>query len=126
MEDKIIAYKEQLKHIGIIMDLDGLLEILGGNIELVKKFVQNFHDDFKSIDKDIKDYILLEEYEEAKKLVHKVKGASANLRFTQIYMMSCSLEEVLKMEENVIIFKNFECFSDSMRKILQLADINGK
>lgn len=120
MEEKIIEYKDQLKNTEEIMDLEELLEMLNGNIQLVKMFMQKFYDDFRTMITEIEKYILEREYEEARKLVHKIKGASGNLRFTQVYQDCCSLEDVLKIGEERMIVKKFENFSMSMNNILML------
>lgn len=78
------------------LNLKDALVHLGGSISLYKTLLQGFKDKYSYIDQDIKQNLINRDVEEARLLVHSMKGLSGNLGATDLQRCSKKLEDVIK------------------------------
>lgn len=91
---------ELLNH-GAFIDMKQGLTRIGNNQKLYFEVLQKFYEDTRISVEVVNKYILNMEYEEAKKLVHKIKGTSGNVGATYLYQSAKILMEVLRQNVEV-------------------------
>jgi HPt (histidine-containing phosphotransfer) domain-containing protein len=79
-----------------IEDSDSVMERLGGNRELLTKLLGKFHANYLNTRAELFDLLDRGEHDDAYRLVHSLKGVSANLGFGKLYRLSISLEGRMK------------------------------
>jgi len=79
-----------------IEDIHEVMERLGGNEALLQRLLVKFHDTYGNSTQTL--HLLLEtsEREEAYRLVHSIKGVSANLGIGKVYRSAIVLENCMK------------------------------
>ena len=82
-----------------IEDMHEVLERLGGNEALLERLLVKFHDTYGNSTQNL--HLLLEssDLEEAYRLVHSIKGVSANLGIGKVYRSAIVLENCMKAEK---------------------------
>lgn len=78
------------------IDIDTALVQLGGSEKLYKTLLLGFNERYSHVDKDIWRMITNNEMEEARRLVHSMKGLSGNLGATTLREYAIRLEIALK------------------------------
>ena len=80
------------------IDLDAALQRLGGHTALLLRCLGLFVQDFGASLQHIHDAIDSGDYGKAAQLVHKIKGAAANISATDLYRTASALEDRLRVE----------------------------
>ncbi len=79
-----------------IENLREVMERLGGNeallVKLLRKFADSYRDTRQALVKSLDDG----NFEESHRVVHSIKGVSANLGISAVYRKSIALEQLLK------------------------------
>ena len=72
------------------------MERLGGNEDLLKRLLKKFHDAYIHTGKTLLTEIESSNQEESYRIVHTLKGVSANLGFDRLYRFAIALENRMK------------------------------
>jgi signal transduction histidine kinase/CheY-like chemotaxis protein/ligand-binding sensor domain-containing protein len=80
------------------IDMDAALERLGGHTALLLRLLGLFVQDFGASLQHIHDAIDSGDYAHAAQMVHKIKGAAANISATDLYRTASALEDRLRVE----------------------------
>jgi HPt (histidine-containing phosphotransfer) domain-containing protein len=101
-----------------IEDLSGVMERLGGNEILLNRLLVKFRDTYR--DSRPKLNLLLEttEKEEAYRLVHSIKGVSANLGIGKLYRLAILLESRMKADEYFSMQRETEVFLAELESVI--------
>ncbi|WP_111980189.1 Hpt domain-containing protein [Algibacillus agarilyticus] len=79
----------------MILDEAEALERLGGNKDLLKMLLTKFTGDYTALTADLTNLIQQAELDEAKRYVHSIKGAAANLGMHELTEQARKTEEAL-------------------------------
>jgi len=79
-----------------IENINAVMERLGGNEALLKRLLKKFHDAYIDTGKTLLTEIESSNQEESYRIVHTLKGVSANLGFGQLYRNAIALETRMK------------------------------
>ncbi|MGL1891831.1 MAG: ATP-binding protein [Spirochaetaceae bacterium] len=98
------TYRHSIKSdidINVIPQIEGLntqegLSHLNGNVDLYIKLLINFKDNYINVPKDISSAIEIDDYNTAVRMVHTIKGISANIGAISLTESSQKLEGLLK------------------------------
>lgn len=82
-----------------IEDKNAVMERLGGNEALLKRLLKKFHDAYINTGKTLLSEIESSNQEESYRIVHTLKGVSANLGFGRLYRSAIALETRMKAGE---------------------------
>ena len=104
-----------LKTINIQKGLDNM----GSNIVLFKKILIEFHDNYFNVDEQTKAKIESKQYEEARYLVHTIKGLSGNIAANGLYNAADDLEQALKNRIPTQITSAQRIFKKSLKETMQ-------
>ncbi len=85
--------------------------------ERVKKFLLKFLDD--SSMKELEEALQAEDYEEAFRAAHTLKGVCQNLGFTRLYASSHELTEVLRDQKEHDVRKLLEKAEEDYQKLVE-------
>ncbi len=77
------------------IDVDLVLERISGKTVLLKKLLFSFAKDFKNMTDRIEDAFIMDDKEEAQRLIHSLKGVSGNLSALPLYDASKQLEKAI-------------------------------
>jgi len=112
------------------MELQEFYKQIGGDFEdvkkrlfnedFVKKFVLKFKEDntYQNLIKSFNE----EDYDEAFRFVHTLKGTSVNLGFDDLYRSSCNLTECLR-NKNIEDARNFlPAVQEDYQKVIELIE----
>lgn len=83
---------EELRTLGV--DVDGLLELFGGDVDAYCEILQTFLSDLESY--DVVAPLSNGEYEKACQNAHALKGAAGNLRMQPLFEMYTQINNALK------------------------------
>ncbi|CAK0781772.1 two-component system, cell cycle response regulator DivK [Gammaproteobacteria bacterium] len=81
-------------------DLNRGLALLGGKQQLWRNLAQRFGEDFAKVKEELATHLAKGEMEEARKLVHRLRGVVGNLGAMELYQAASELERRLKNAEN--------------------------
>ncbi|MBN2693102.1 PAS domain S-box protein [bacterium] len=98
--------KELLKRLDY--DLDFFTSMLVDSLKHIPKYIHELHD-----------YLIKRDFETAKRKAHALKGASANMGFTQLSLMAKSVENCTKQVEFCIAFEDILKEWDTIRAIIE-------
>jgi HPt (histidine-containing phosphotransfer) domain-containing protein len=101
-----------------IEDLSGVMERLGGNEALLARLLVKFRDTYGDSRPRLKFLLDATEKEEAYRLVHSIKGVSANLGIGELYRCAISLESRMKADEYTVMKKETEVFLAELERIM--------
>ena len=93
-----------------IEDINAVMERLGGNEVLLKRLLKKFHDAYINTGKTLLTEIEASNQEESYRIVHTLKGVSANLGFGRLYRFAIALESRMKtgeydsLQEETVVF----------------------
>lgn len=79
-----------------IEDFATVMERLGGNRDLLVKLLGKFHANYAATRAELVGLLERGERDDAYRLVHSIKGVSANLGFGRLYRFAISLETRMK------------------------------
>lgn len=87
------------KTFDFIEDIGSVMERLGGNGDLLVKLLGKFHGNYAKTRVELVGMLERGERDEAYRLVHSIKGVSANLGFGKLYGLAMALESRMKAGE---------------------------
>ncbi|MFV8828975.1 ATP-binding protein [Alkalihalobacterium sp. APHAB7] len=106
-----------------IIDWEEAVHRLGGKYKILNKLLKDFRTENESIVQTIKEKIEKEQYEEARKIVHTIKGASANLSLKVLYNRANELEKcIIKRDPNM--FTSLLLLHLSLEKAFKYIDLH--
>ncbi|MCK5735126.1 MAG: response regulator, partial [Spirochaetaceae bacterium] len=90
------------------IDVEDALERLGGNEELLRDLYLNFVIEYEPFVSELKSKLNLDEPEEARRMVHTMKGVTGNLGFMELHEITVNFEKKIKNNEVYEVeFKDF-------------------
>lgn len=110
VENKQIAYT--------FIDEEDVLTRLSGNINLFNKLFAQFITGYRFSNADVQQLIQGKDYENARLLIHKIKGIAANLGIKNLYEAASNLESDIVSENQEKIEETFKLFSDTLEEIV--------
>jgi signal transduction histidine kinase/CheY-like chemotaxis protein len=108
------SYEDKLKQNELInIDLESGLRRVGGNHKLLHKLLNEFRDDYQDGAARVKSSITNNNLDEARILVHTIKGAAGNLGAKELFSTAIKLEDSLKTtninhETAELFYKNMD------------------
>jgi len=93
-----------------IEDLGGVMERLGGNEALLQRLLVKFHDTYGRSAETLHGLLESADREEAYRLVHSIKGVSANLGIGRVYRSAIVLENCMKADQYLTMQAETESF----------------
>lgn len=97
-----------------IIDFDDGLKRLGNNEKLYFSLLKKFMDENEHLVEEVENMIPAGEHDRAKKKIHSVKGAAANLGLKQLASVAFDLEKALKNNDNDATVKILADFQQNM------------
>ena len=82
------------------IDIPSALERLCGNRDLLNELLIDFGRDYQDVGQRILDALELNDYENAQKITHSVKGISGNLSALKLHETSVALEKAIKNKQH--------------------------
>ncbi len=79
-----------------------------GNIQLVERVVAAFEEGFSADLDQLRSFIVAGQIEEAAKLAHKIKGASANIAAYQLQAVAADIERAATMGGGEYLNEHFD------------------
>ena len=77
-------------------DIPQLLAMLGGKRDLAKRLLISFHDGYVTAEADLALYVAEENWDEARRLAHSLKGVAGTLAAPSLSMPAAELEEAIE------------------------------
>lgn len=93
-----------------IDDMNEVMERLGGNEALLQRLLVKFHDTYENTAEILHSLLDRAEREEAYRLVHSIKGVSANLGIGKVYRSAIVLENCMKADRYLTMQAETEIF----------------
>ncbi len=87
-----------------------VLERLGGNEAMLDRLLGKFHDTYRLAGDQFRTLLASGEREEAWRLIHSIKGVSANLGIGTLYRRAISLETKMKNGEYLSMQQETDSF----------------
>ena len=112
---------EELKSLGV--DVDGLLDLFGGDVDAYGEILQTFLSDLESY--DVVSALSNGEYEKACQNAHALKGAAGNLRMQPLFEMYTQINNALKDSDVDTAKAVLEAGIEKQQKIVECIK-NGK
>jgi HPt (histidine-containing phosphotransfer) domain-containing protein len=84
------------ENLSFIEDLDGVLARLAGNKELMVRLLDKFRVNYHDSRDEFLGFLASSRTEDAYRLVHSIKGVSANLGIGRLYRFSVALENRMR------------------------------
>lgn len=97
-----------------IEDIATVMERLGGNRDLLVKLLGKFHGNYLDTRAELIGKLERGERDESYRLVHSIKGVSANLGFGKLYRLAISLETRMKAGEYFPTMPETSAFLDEV------------
>ena len=101
-----------------IEDLSGVMERLGGNEVLLKRLLGKFRDTYRDSRSRLNMLLEATEKDEAYRLVHSIKGVSANLGIGKLYRLAILLETRMKADEYRTMQIETEVFLTELESVI--------
>ncbi len=99
-------------------DPKSVLERLGGNEPMLSRLLVKFHDTYRSAREQFRAHLASGEREEAWRLIHSIKGVSANLGIGSLYRSSIALETRMKNGEYLSMQAEADAFFGDLDSVL--------
>jgi two-component system sensor histidine kinase/response regulator len=96
---------------------DGLLRV-AGNKQLYRNLLLQFYDLNNDSSGLIRKNIENKDFEQAKEMIHKIKGISGNLGAVNLYKSAIELEKVINHEENEGILNSLSIFAKEFSEVI--------
>jgi FOG: HPt domain len=87
------------KNYAFMEDESAVMERLGGNEALLGKLMSKFYATYRDTRAELLVRLEKNDYEEAHRIVHSIKGVSANLGIGKLYRLAIALESKMKAGE---------------------------
>jgi signal transduction histidine kinase/FixJ family two-component response regulator/HPt (histidine-containing phosphotransfer) domain-containing protein len=101
-------------------DFTDTLRLVGGDRSLLLELLSGFRDDMRGVSAEIQAKAMAGEFEAARLLVHKVKGAAGNLGAVDLYGIAMRLENEIKKER--FDDSTFAVFEDQFNKTMAVIE----
>ena len=82
-----------------ILDLEKGLKSVGGNKELYNMILKTYYEENKSVNSNLQIAIINHEFEEAIRIVHKLKSSSGSIGAGNLYKLTVALQKALKEDQ---------------------------
>ena len=105
---------------------EGVLERLGGNEAMLTRLLGKFHDTYRLASKQFRDLLASGEREEAWRLVHSIKGVSANLGIGSLYRSAIALENRMKNGEYLSMQAEADAFFHELEAVIRELERKGQ
>lgn len=106
----------------IIEDTQGVMERLGGNEALLDRLLAKFRETYKDTHSTLLCLLSESKKDEAYRIVHSIKGVSANLGIETLYMRATELETRMKADEYTDMEKEIKEFLSELERVLSLLE----
>jgi signal transduction histidine kinase/DNA-binding response OmpR family regulator len=104
-------------------DLEKVLELLNGNLAMLKKLLIQFGEKFVGTADKLENLIQAKKFGEVEALVHSIKGAAGNLGAVELYNSAQSLEEELATGAQLVGLGEFyRAMAVALESISRLAE----
>lgn len=111
------------KKYDFIDQFDEVLERLGGNEQMLLRLLKKFQITYENSRESFLNLMKSGNIEEAYRLVHSLKGVSANLGIERVYKSATALEQIMKLEkysemqtEQDVLFVELETVLDLIKE----------
>jgi HPt (histidine-containing phosphotransfer) domain-containing protein len=101
-----------------IDDLDSVMERLGGNEALLARLLVKFRDTYRNSGNELQSFLENKNNDEAYRIVHSVKGVSANLGIGKLYRISIQLEGRMKVGDYDTLELELRDFRDELETVI--------
>jgi CheY-like chemotaxis protein len=102
-------------------DLKATLSRMDGNEVLLRKLLVRFAQDFADVPENLTSLLRLNKLDEARILIHRLKGVAATLGASSLAKMAASLETDLQSADPLSAFPAFNrCFQDTLSSLQQI------
>lgn len=98
--------------------IEELLEQVNGNEVLIKKLLKSFVDKYNNSKNEIKKFIEEKNFEDAKALIHGIKGVTAKLSIKYLNSSAIDLEKSIKANDMENIKKDFDKFYNRLEEAI--------
>ena len=78
------------------IDIQGCLQNLGGNQQLLKQLLLEFAQEFADATSQMQNLLIQNDYEQAERLAHSIKGTAGNLGAKNLYQAAMTLDNALR------------------------------
>jgi HPt (histidine-containing phosphotransfer) domain-containing protein len=106
------------KKFPFIEETDAVMERLGGSETLLAKLLMKFHDNYSGTRETLTGLLESGEYEEAYRIVHSIKGVSANLGISKLYRLAIELEQKMKAGDYGRLSGETQAFLDELEAVV--------
>jgi HPt (histidine-containing phosphotransfer) domain-containing protein len=103
-------------------DPNSVLERLGGNETMLTRLLVKFRETYRNTPERLKGLLASGEREEAWRLVHSIKGVSANLGIGSLYRDAIALEGRMKNGDFLSMQREMEGFCDGLETVMRELD----
>jgi len=117
-----IHYIPMKESFSFLEDPDGVLERLGGNEAMLVRLLVKFRDSYRNTQDQLHALLVAGEREEAWRIVHSIKGVSANLGIGLLYRCAISLETRMKNGDYLSMQTEIDAFYHEMDRIIEELD----
>lgn len=102
----------------LIEGYDEVIERLGGNAELFERLLHKFRDTYSETHGELEEFLATGKFEDAFRLVHTIKGVSANLGLGELWRASIVLEAKMRANKYDHIESECEVFFIALDKAI--------
>ena len=95
----VLEWGYMIKNYAFMEDEKAVMERLGGNEALLGKLMSKFYVTYRNTRAELLARLEEKDYEEAHRIVHSIKGVSANLGIGKLYRQAIALESRMKAGE---------------------------
>ena len=100
-------------------DEDDVLERLNNNVDLFNRMIIKFKETYLKSDEEIAMLIIQENFDDARIIVHSIKGVARNLGIVNLAMIADKLEKLLVSKaENEFLMEGLVNFNNTLVAVL--------
>jgi len=103
-----------------VLDMDEAIKRLSGQKELYIQLLERYFDEYEHIDQRVKTALDQENFQEAHRLAHTIKGLASSLSANPLRNSALALEISLKNSNKDQIQTNFNTFQIESRKVIDM------
>ena len=101
------------------VDEDDVLERLNNNVDLFNRMIIKFKETYLKSDEEIAMLIIQENFDDARIIVHSIKGVARNLGIVNLAMIADKLEKLLVSKaENEFLMEGLVNFNNTLVAVL--------
>lgn len=93
---------------------------MGGREDLYVKYMGRFHENYRDLPAQVKEQLELDDYKEAHRLVHSMKGLAGMLGMFTLYEVATTLEDKLEQRNLLDLPSCLDVFEKTLNEHLQL------